>query len=250
MAVKRQIKERILTLGGPGSGKTYGWLKLAAHSKDSQFFVIDTEIGAERSLQEFPQLTNVAVYPVVDWTEYREAQKEIISKATSSSWIVVDMADKAWDAVQRYYISRVFDQEMGEYFLEARTKLKKDAKSLFAGRDAALKGWTDWPVVRRLYEDFFLPLVYRTPAHLYIATAAQAVSEDDGREVRELYGPYGLRPSGQKALGYQPDTVLLLAHAKDGYYVTTIKDRGGRKYFDRMKLHNLALQYGKVAGWF
>jgi len=160
------------------------------------------------------------------------------------------MADKAWDAVQRYYISQIFDREMGEYFLEARKKIKKDAKSLFAGRDAALKGWLDWPVVRRLYEDFFLPLVYRTPAHLYIATAAQPVSEDDEREVRELFGPYGLRPAGQKALGYQPDTVLLLAHAKDGYYVTTVKDRGGRKYFDRAKLHNLALQYGKVAGWF
>ena len=247
--MREKLRERLLVLGGPGSGKTYGWLKLASHFKGAEIYVIDTEIGAERSLQEFPDLKNVHIYPVVDWSEYRKAQKEIVEKAKESDWIVVDMADKAWTTAQRYYVGEIFDQEMGEYFLEARKKIKKDAKSLFGGRDAVLKGWTDWVVITRIYEDFILPLIYRSSAHLYLATAAQPVSEDDDREIKELYGPYGLRPAGQKALGYQPDTVLLLAHAKDGYYVTTIKDRGGRKYFDRQRLHNLCLQYGKVAGW-
>jgi len=85
---------------------------------------------------------------------------------------------------------------------------------------------------------------------LYMATAGQPVSEDDSKEVQELYGPHRLKPSGQKALSHQPDTVLLLTHASDGYYMTTIKDRGGRRYFERTRLHNLAIQYGKVAGWF
>lgn len=247
--MRERIRERILVVGGPGSGKTYGWLKLATYFKESKFHVIDSEIGGQRSLQEFPDLTNVDIYPVVDWVEYREAQKKIIDKAVEDDWIVLDMADKAWSAVQRYYTSEIFDKEMGEYFLEARKKIKKDAKSLFAGRDAALKGWTDWVVVTKLYEDFILPLVYRSPANLYMATAGQAVSEDDSKEVQEIYGPYGLKPSGQKALGHQPDTVLLLARAKDGYYMTTIKDRGGRRYFDHQKLINFPIQYGKVAGW-
>ena len=243
------LRERILAIGGPGAGKTWGWLKLASYFKNSQFYVIDTEIGAERSLREFPELRNVTVHPVADWPEYRAAQKQILEKAGENDWVVIDMVDKAWNAVQRYFISEIFDKEMGEYFLEARSKVKKDTKSLFAGRDGALKGWVDWPVINRLYEDFIFPIVYRSSAHLYLATAAQPVSENDDREIKELYGPYGLRPSGQKALGYQPDTVLLLAHAKDGYYVTTIKDRGGRKYFDRQRLYNLCLQYGKIAGW-
>ena len=67
------MRERILVMGGPGSGKTYGWLRMANHFKNSTFYVIDSEIGAERSLKEFPQLTNVRVYPVVDWPEYRDA---------------------------------------------------------------------------------------------------------------------------------------------------------------------------------
>jgi hypothetical protein len=244
------MRERILVVGGPGSGKTFGWLKLASYFKNSQFYIIDTEIGAERSLKEFPGLTNVHIYPVVEWPEYRKAQREVIDKAVEGDWLVLDMADKAWTAVQRYFIGEIFDQEMGEYFLEARRKMKKDAKSLFAGRDAALKGWTDWPTINRLYEDFMLPLVYRSPAHLYLATAGQAVSEDDDKEVQELYGPYGIRPAGQKALAHQPDTVLLLAHNKTGYFMTTIKDRGGRKYVERLPLHNFAIQYGKLAQWF
>jgi hypothetical protein len=243
------MRERILAMGGPGSGKTFSWLKLASHFKNATFYVIDSEIGAERSLKEFPQLTNVRVFPVVEWMEYRKAQKEIVEKCIEKDWVVIDMADKAWTAVQKHYIDEIFDKEMGEYFLEARKKIKKDAKSLFAGRDAALKGWTDWPVVNRLYEDFINPLVYRIPAHLYMATAGQAVSEDDAEDIRDLYGPHGIRPSGQKNLAYQPDTVLLLAHRRDGYYMTTVKDRGGRRYFDRQKLINFPVQYGKVAGW-
>ena len=243
------MRERVLVLGGPGSGKTLGWLRLASYFKSSQFYVIDSEIGGERSLTEFPEITNVHLYPVTEWPEYRKAQREIVDKAEEGDWIVVDMVDKAWGAAQRHFISELFDQEMGEYFLQARKKVKKDASSLFAGRDAALRGWTDWPVINRLYEDFIFPLVYRSPAHLYMATPGQAVSEEDDKEIRELYGPHGVRPAGQKALGHQPDTVLLLAHAKDGYYVTTIKDRGGRKYLNRQRLHNLAVQYGAVAGW-
>jgi len=243
------MRERILVMGGPGSGKTYGWLRMANHFKNSTFYVIDSEIGAERSLKEFPQLTNVRVYPVVDWSEYRGAQKKIADLCKENDWVVIDMVDKAWSAVQKYYIGEIFDQDMGEYFLEARKKIKKDAKSLFAGRDAALKGWTDWPVVNRLYEDFIFSLVYRIPAHLYMATAGQAVSDDDAQDIRDLYGPHGIRPAGQKQLAYQPDTVFLLTYRKDGHFITTVKDRGGRRYFDHQKLINFPIQYGKVAGW-
>ena len=247
------MRERILAMGGPGSGKTYTWLKLASyyqtHSPGATFYVIDSEIGAERSLLEFPKLTNVKVFPVVDWLEYREAQKMISKKCAEGDWVVLDMADKAWSSVQRYFIDGIFKQDMGEYFLEARKKLKKDAKRLFAGKDAALKGWTDWPVINSLYEDFIFPLVYRIPANLFMATAGQKVSEEDAQDIRDLYGPHGIRPSGQKNLAYQPDTVLLLTHKQEGYHITTVKDRGGRSYFDNKRLYNFPVQYGKVAGW-
>ena len=243
------MRERILTIGGMGSGKTYTWMRLAIYFKDAHFYIIDTEAGAERSLLEFPEIKNVTILTAFDWPEYRQAQKYITEKAKKGDWMVVDAIDKAWTAVQRWFIGQIFDQEMGEYFLEARRRLKKDAKSLFTGRDAALKGWLDWPVINRNYDDFVFPLIYRSPAHLYMVSGAQAVSEEDEKEIRELYGPYGLRPGGQKSLAYQPDTVLLLAYTKEGYLTTTIKDRGGRKYMDRQRMVNFPIQYGKIAGW-
>ena len=248
------MRERILAMGGPDSGKTYTWLKLASyyqtHSLGTTFYVIDSEIGAERSLLEFPGLTNVKVFPVVDWLEYREAQKEIAKKCTEDDWVVIDNVAKAWSAIQRYFIGEIFKQDMGDYFLEVRKNIKKDAKGLYGGRDGALQGRTDWPVINRMYEDFIFPLVYRIPAHLYMTSPGQVVSKDDDQELRDLYGPHGIRPSGQKDLPYQPDTVLLLTERKEGHYITTVKDRGGRHYFDHQRLYNFPVQYGKVASWY
>ena len=182
------MRERILAIGGPGAGKTYQGLKLAQFNPDKHLYVIDSEIGAQRSLQEFPELKNVTIYPVVEWDEYRSAQKIICETAKDGDWIMLDMADKAWTAVQRHFVTRIYDgQEMGDYFLEARARARKDSKSLFAGKDAAFKGWLDWPVINRLYDDFINPIIYQSPANLYIVSAGQAVSEDDDSEIRELY---------------------------------------------------------------
>lgn len=243
------MRERILTIGGAGSGKTYTWMRLAAYFQDAHFYIIDTEAGAERSLMEFPNVKNVTTMTAFDWPEYRKAEKYVTGKAVKGDWIVVDTVDKAWTAVTRWFISEIFEQEMGEYFLEARRKLKKDAKSLFSGRDAALKGWLDWPVINRNYDDFIHSLIYRSSANLYLVSNAQSVSEDDEKEVREIYGPHGVRPMGQKSLPHQPDTVLLLSHTRDGYLMTTIKDRGGRQYMERQRVVNFPVQYGKIAGW-
>ena len=249
---KLKLRERILAYGGPGSGKTYSWMKLAALFKDSHFHVIDTEIGAERSLAEFPKITNVTIYEAIDWPDYENAQKEIIPKVKLDDWVVIDSADKPYSAVQRYFINEVFKKDMGVYFLDARKQIaakKKDVKSLFTGKDAALKGWLDWPVINAMYNDFIYDFIYRTKAHLYIVTPADKVSEEDSKETRNLYGASGLKPVGQKMLGHQPDTVLLMSHSPAGYAATTVKDRGGREYMDDNKITNFAIQYGKVAGW-
>jgi hypothetical protein len=242
------MRERILTIGGAGSGKTEGWMRLALRFKAAQFYVIDTQLSAERSLQAYPSVQNVTIYPAVDWLEYRAAQKEIEKLSQPNDWAVLDMADMSWPAVQREYVDGMFDKELGDYWLEARRKLteSKAAKKGFP----VLDGWKDWSVINKMYDDFMFSLVYRVKANLYMTAMATPVSEDDEKEIRELYGPYGLKPAGQKALGHQPDTVLLLAHSeRDRWTYTTIKDRGGRKYVERAPLINFALQYGVIASW-
>jgi len=246
------VRERILTIGPPGAGKTYQFLLLARRLKDKgvRCFVIDTDDSYARMLSVgFSDLDNVTLFPAFEWPDFRKAAQRVMQDAKEGDWVSLDMADIAWTSVQRYYIAEVFGGEMGEYFLEARKKIKRDAKSLFAGRDAALKGWLDWPVLTRLYEDSMLSLIYRSPAHLYATSKPQVVSDDDDSLTKDLYGPYGVKPAGQKALGHQFHTVILFTFNKDGWYMTTIKDRE-RKRLEKVKLINFPIQYGKVAGWF
>ena len=245
------IRERILTIGPPGSGKTYQFLQIARRVKPKQCFAIDTDDSYPRMLSGgFSDLENIQLFPAFDWPQLRDASKAICQKAEEGDWVSLDMVDNAWAMVQRYYISEVFGGiEMGEYFLEARKKVKRDAKSLFAGRDAALKGWLDWPVLTRLYEDSILPLIYQCRGHLYAASKPQTVSEDDDNLTKEMFGPYGVKPAGQKALGHQFHTILLFTCGKEGWYMTTIKDRERRR-LEKQKLIDLAVQYGvAIAHW-
>ena len=244
-------RERIIAVGANGSGKTYGWLQLARHLPQKQFFVLDTDLTVDRSLPEFPDVVasgNVKGVPTVDWADYQAALKEALVATREGDWIVVDSITRSWSAVRRYFSTEIFGKDMGAYFLEARKNLNAQKKS-FGKSGGIFDGWKDWPVINRLYEDFIYPLVFRTKANLYFTAEPTSVGEDDSTDTRDLFGPYGVRPGGQKSLGHQVDTVLLLAHRKTGWVMTTMKDRGGRAYTDHLSLVDLYLQYGKVAGW-
>lgn len=237
------VRERILAVGAPGAGKSFQLLRIAQWLKGpgKQVFVIDTDDAWPRMLSG-KDLSNVRVLPAQDWPDYMKARDTVLEEAHEGDWVGLDMADSPWSTVQRYFITEVFKDEMGEYFLEARKHMKKDTKSLFGGRDSALKGWTDWVTINRLYEDFMLPLVYRSSAHLYATSKPQAVSEDDDMVTKDLFGSLGVKPAGQKALGHQFHSVFLFIHGKDGWSITTIKDRE-REAMDHMKLVSLPHQY-------
>jgi len=69
-------------------------------------------------------------------------------------------------------------------------------------------------------------------------------------EVLQLFGELGYRPAGQKALGHQMHTIFLFLPGKDSWYITTVKDRGGRGYFNKTKMVSFHTQYlCAKAGW-
>jgi len=253
------VRERILTMGGMGSGKSYQWLKMAEAliPTGAKFYVMDTDNAIPFMLgTQFLKLMpenggNVYVKPAFDWPSYNEALEWSLKFAKDDDWIVCDMVDNAWASVQRYFIGEVFDKDIGQYLLEVRKKAQQSGKPIKSLMREAMKGWVDWPVVNKLYEDWILPIVYRAKCHVYMATKAQPVTPEDDPSVKLAFGELGVRPTGQKNLGHQCHTCLLMIYGgKDIWSITTAKDRGGRKYFTKTRLISLYDQYLVAkAGW-
>jgi len=280
------VRERILCMGITGSGKSYQWLKLADTllPTGAVFRCLDTDNSIPYMLEtQFPQLLprnsgNVYVHPAIDWPDYKLGidwiQKKPIDPEVLSTmdpymvkdhrvplkdqdWVVVDMADNAWDTVQRYFTSEVFGEDMGEYFLQMRKAIQQRGGKDRFGKPAAsvapdaFDGWKDWSVMNKLYNDWIYPIVYRIPCHVYTTTRPERVdrSEKDA-ELLTLFGDFGLRPAGQKRLGGQMHTIFLLIPAVDKWLISTVKDRAGRRYFSKTQLISIHQQYLVAkAGW-
>lgn len=239
--------ERILVYGHTGVGKSHQFLKIARFVAPAKCYVLDSDDSYPRLLEtEFADLTNVTVYPVFEWEDWREAIKDALSKAAPGDWICVDRADVLWEAVQDYFTREVFGTDIGDFFLRARKELEKSKdKSL-----TPLDGWRDWGVINRLYKQVWNKLIMpNMPAHLYVATAPSQIEKQDEEDIQKTFSFLGVKPAGQKHLPHGVHTILYLDHVKDGWRVTTVKDRG-RKHLDKQKLIDLAYQYlVSIAGW-
>ena len=243
------IRERILAYGTPGSSKSYQWLLTARWQvpKGHRFFILDTDDATERMLaEEFKDLQGkLNLYRVYNWADYMDAARESVKAAREGDWVVVDLADDAWKTVQRFYIEEIFKEDPGQYFVQARLALKQKEESTkkAAKNFQPFRGWVDWPVVNALYDDWINPIIYRSKAHVYLATRANRTSIEDDTDIKETYGPYGIRPAGQKNLAHQVHTVFIVNQAKPGQWeITTVKDRG-RKMYSHAPLISLPKQY-------
>jgi len=283
--------ERILVMGITGSGKSYQWLKLAEDLKPTgaRFRVIDTDNAIPYMLEtQFPSLKpedggNVFVHQAADWLEYKLGVKWLLRKPLSSTevdqlkasepwvledyksgppkpsdWTVIDMIDNAWKTVQSYFVTEVFGDEPGQYFLMVRKEMEAGFRKTKKGDmpqsaiTEGLDGWKDWAVINKLYDDWMLPIVYQIHTHVYATAKVEKLEPrtDKDPEVLTLFGELGYRPAGQKSLGHQMHTLFLFVPGKDSWYITTIKDRAGRGYFSKVKLTSLYTQYLVAkAGW-
>ena len=250
MQPKHNLTESILVIGAPGAGKSTAWLSIAdLHQKrgsPSRFYVLDSDLAMPRMLAEgYPHLTNVHAEPVFTWPEYKSVLHDAIRKVQPHDWLVVDMLDPSWDAVQSYYIEEIFDKDPDEFFLSARKAMK--GKNL-----QALDGWKDWSVINRLYKTWTNSLIFQSRCHVFCTAKVSPVdTQEDSKEVRAMFGAYGVKPKGQKDLPYLFHTVLLLNQgAQGGQWVgNTIKDRT-RPRWEGQTITNFGLQYlVQVAGW-
>lgn len=289
------ILERILAMGITGSGKSYQWLKMAEALLPTQtrFRCLDTDNAIPFMLEtQFQHLKpenggNVYVHQAADWPDYKfgidwllrkeikpERLKEIeylepdvikdykTAKVNPWDWTIIDMVDNAWKTVQSYFVTQVFGDDPGDYFLMIRKEIEaglrktKDGKMPASTVTEGLDGWRDWGVINKLYDDFILPVVYRIKTHVYATTKVEPLDRNEkDAELRMLFGDLGVRPAGQKALGHQMHSIFLFIPGRDKWYITTAKDRGGkdgtgRGYFSKATMNSFFMQYLVAkAGW-
>lgn len=279
------VRERILAMGITGSGKSYQWLKMAEllMPTGAIFRCMDTDNDILYMMQtQFPRLIpenggNVYVHPAFSWPEYKHGVKWITHDLTPDQlkdtdkyllqaynkpirpddWVVTDKINNAWKTVQNYFVTNVFGDDPGEYFLMIRKEIAAGLHKTKKGDEPAstitegLDGWKDWSVINKLYDDWILPIIYHVQCHVYAATDVDALDKTNKDiELQQLFGEFGIKPAGQKSLGGQHHSIFLFIPGKDKWFITTIKDRGGRQYFKKVPLMSLYIQYLVAkAGW-
>lgn len=245
------FQERILAMGGMGSGKTSGWLSIAYWSQktksDAHFYVIDSDAAAERMLigEKYKDLTNVTVYNAFNWVDIKAAVNEVMTKVRSQDWIVVDFMGPLWNAVQEWYVQEIFGAEdMGDYFMEIRKARSKGSTA------KELEGWKDYGVINPNYKKIMNRLVHESPAHLYLTATVTGLRETDDKGLKAIFQAFGVRPEGQKHMAFQVHTVLLFQMMRQGeWYLNSVKDRE-RELLSGEQINDFTRDYlVKVAGW-
>jgi hypothetical protein len=246
--------ERILSMGMWGAGKTHAWTTLSKWYRETNtpgiFHVLDSDNTSLRSLDNTGNWEeNVVRADVSEWTDLTGWTDKYTETAVTGDWLVIDSIDAAWSLVQDYYISEQFGQDSADFFLAAR-------KANQSGHPLASDYGSNWQVINRLYQRWIMKVI-RWPGHVYAATPAQQVTQPnqsgkggDSKDIRDAFGRYGMRPAGQKNLGFQFHTVLLMASpSKDQYTVTSVKDRS-RELLVNQPVSDFTIQYlCGTAGW-
>jgi hypothetical protein len=239
-------RERILLMGGWGVGKSTAAVKVAERA-DGKMFVIDTTYEGDRNFQG---MDGVEVNRVEDWDAYLDTVRRVRGVGSDNDWLVVDRIDPVWDMAQAGFSEKAFGKEIGDWFVE----FKADGKS---GHPFAGEYGVNWAVIKRMYASFMTE-VMRWPGHVIVTAKAEPVQQPsrdgsyagDSAELRGVFGKFGVRPAGEKNLGFMFHTVLLLNEVRQGEWTyTTIRDRN-REQVEGRQMKNFVTSYlVPIANW-
>lgn len=250
-------KERIMSFGGPGLGKSFDYYTIARRAaktgSDATFYIIDTDdsVGRMVSDPEFDvllddgDLTNIEVVEAYSWPEFTAAMKTVYKKMRRQDWLMIDLLTPTWSWCQGYFTENVFKSDLSDYFLKARAEMKDPKK------EKAFEGWYDWPVIKNLYYEHVFNGLLRCPGNSYCTAEAKAFAgKDASKEDRQLFGPHGVMPVGEKSTGHKFQTLLWKTAPKSGQWCfTSLKDRS-RPLLLAQPVKDFSIDYlVKVAKW-
>ena len=247
-------RERILTYGNEGAGKTYGGFCILDKAEGKGWY-LDTDdtvipyLDGERFSHLQDRLTfENALFEFGDALEFVEKAK---ADAGPDDWLFVDRVDWAWDAAQEEFSDKVFGVDIDDHLVSHRKALedaRKNDKSTKAQNP--FDGFADWPVIKKRHQRF-MRTIMRFPGHVYICAGEKKVDEKlDDSNIQRTYGRVGARPAGEKNNGYLVRTVLRMqGNNPQTWRATTVKDRE-RDQLDGVGVTDLAMDYlAKVGHW-
>jgi len=239
-------RERILSFGPEGTGKTSDILTIARLLPDVTFHWVDNDNSLDRLLEtEFADLRvawengeetgeegNISLWTPEDWEEHRDVFVVLFGDRPSGKtptveyddWIVLDNGSIPWDTVQDWAAYDIYGTSKDELTEKRGDERRGDKKNLMVFEGEMDYGGKINPQYRRYLGGHLT----RPPCHLYVTADMVALDDrDKDKLTKSLYGKYGVKARGQKRMGQSMQTVLMKEQTTGGSYkITTIKDRG------------------------
>jgi hypothetical protein len=238
-------KERILVFGAPKSHKTRCYGDILSSNAPVKLWVQDTDYRAPQSLEYVPDWENFTeLTQPTNWLELTESTDKALNSMDVDDWLVFDMINQAWSFVTAYYIEQVMGKKPSQFFLDFK---------LGGGKGNPMAGayGENWNIINSIYRDW-IGRVLRAKGHVMAIAQTKAVDvATDDATTKKLFGPYGVKPDGQKELGYQFDSILLTGFGRTSsdYTLTTIGDTNRDKVIEK-PLNDFTIDYlVQVGGW-
>lgn len=235
-------RERILLLGGPGTGKSFGAYKLAKAMSKGVTYVIDNDFSWGRMFEVEGDINSdlTEVYSD-DWAYFMDKLEAIVEASTSDDVLIIDSITPTWQAVQDWYAGEIFGKSLDQFFLDAR-------KQMSGNKVEGFDGWKDWSVINKVYGRMY-HLLNRFKGHVILTAEAEPVTAETDPELKKVYGR--VKHRGQKSLPHRVNTILQLAKTRqDEYSFTTVKDRNRMRMEETPYGEDLSIAYLiGVAGW-
>lgn len=240
-------RERIILTGMEGVGKTRAAMQIMLacighkyiietdntydemfESPDFQALQVKEEfVGGklDTSYYNNPDGT-VTLYRVRNWEEYIWAMDQAFTRAERDDWIVIDNISNMWREVQTWYNINAYGKSPAEMAMEIRKRQIKDGKK---NHTVMQEQFTDWGAINPQYFENVRHRIQTPPCHLLLIAEQKELTKDSDKESKAIFGPYGVKPDGQKSLGHDGRTLLLLTKdsrfGNETYMLTTMKDR-------------------------
>ena len=251
-----QVRELIMAIGDPGTGKSLGGLTIAAANPNKLFHYLIADRYPAKLYEHFggEQLPNVLEYESFDFATAAHNIAEVAHTARDNPlehWVIVDTIGQLYKAAADAYTLERFNKTASD-IIESRTidyrtrQMYKqpenpETKGLYAG----FAGW-EWQLIStRFYNEIVFPLLRYSKVNVYMVAhpAALRGAGPNGQFIRSVpeiagiksrFETVGCVPDLHKQVVRYVDTILYFSRdgGSNSHYLYTIKETGKRNWLN------------------